>query len=124
MIAYCGLSCGECPAYVATQAGDMDALEKVLVRWSTEFNAPHISMQDMLCDGCTAQDSRLNGYCRQCKIRACAVERRLESCAACDEYACATLARILARCEALPEYWAYAWHARKNLEGIRAGLAG
>jgi hypothetical protein len=123
MIAYCGLPCSDCPAYVATQAGDIDALEKVLVRWSAEFNAPHISMEDMLCDGCTQKEGRLNGYCRQCKIRACAVARSLDSCAECDEYLCANLERMLARCEVLPEYWAYVRPARANLERIRAGLA-
>ena len=29
IIAYCGLACDECPAYIATQAEDMAALEKV-----------------------------------------------------------------------------------------------
>lgn len=120
IIAYCGLPCGECPAYLATQAGDLEALEKVLVRWCTEFNAPHISLDDMLCDGCTHRTGRLNGYCRLCPIRACARARALDSCARCPEYACDHLERMLARCDTLPDYWAYVRPARHNLERIRA----
>lgn len=29
VIAYCGLTCTDCPAYMATQANDKNALEKV-----------------------------------------------------------------------------------------------
>lgn len=122
IMAYCGLPCGECPAYLATQTGDLEALEKVLMRWSAEFNAPHISIDDMLCDGCTQKSGRLNGYCRHCQIRACAEARGLNSCAECSEYICATLDRMLARCDTLPDYWSYVRPARGNLERIRATL--
>ncbi|MBN1875577.1 MAG: DUF3795 domain-containing protein, partial [Anaerolineae bacterium] len=33
IIAYCGLNCAECPAYLATQANDMEALEHVAEEW-------------------------------------------------------------------------------------------
>ncbi len=32
ILAYCGLVCSECPAYLATQAGDTAALEEVAAR--------------------------------------------------------------------------------------------
>lgn len=43
MIAYCGLVCTNCPAYVATQADDRDALEKVAAQWREQFNSPEIT---------------------------------------------------------------------------------
>lgn len=123
MNAYCGLPCDRCPAYLATQAHDMNALNKVLVRWSTQFNAPQIRVDDMLCDGCRPDAGRLNGYCQHCHIRACARGRGLGSCAGCDEYLCADLERMLNRCDTLPEYWAYVRPSRANLERIRAKLS-
>ncbi len=39
IIAYCGLVCSDCPAYIATQAGDDDALERVAAQWRAEEDA-------------------------------------------------------------------------------------
>ena len=33
IIAYCGLVCSDCSAYVATQANDQEALERVAAQW-------------------------------------------------------------------------------------------
>jgi hypothetical protein len=45
MIAYCGLVCTDCPAYVATQANDRDALERVAAQWREEYNAPGLTVE-------------------------------------------------------------------------------
>ena len=42
MIAFCGIICSDCPAYLATQADDRDALEQVLAHWREDFDVPHI----------------------------------------------------------------------------------
>ncbi|MBM3297286.1 MAG: DUF3795 domain-containing protein, partial [Candidatus Aminicenantes bacterium] len=44
IIAYCGLVCSDCPAYIATQAGDKPALDKVVEQWRTEYNVPDITL--------------------------------------------------------------------------------
>ena len=59
MIAYCGLVCTECPAYIATQADDKEALKRVAAQWSKDFNAP-FTAEDCLCDGCTSGSEPLD----------------------------------------------------------------
>lgn len=92
MIAYCGLDCVKCPAYIATQADDRAALEKVAAEWRKAFD-PHITADSIICDGCLVVDGgRIAGYCSVCEIRACARGRKLDTCAPCAEYeSCAKL---------------------------------
>ncbi|MBN2394629.1 MAG: DUF3795 domain-containing protein [Anaerolineae bacterium] len=111
IIAYCGLNCAGCPAYVATQSGDPAALERVAAEWRVAFNAPEMTAESIICDGCLASiDGRLADYCSICEIRACAIERGVVNCAFCDDYGCAKLEGFLAQA---PE-------ARKTLEQLRA----
>jgi hypothetical protein len=94
MIAYCGIVCSECPAYVATQAGDMAALARVAAEWS-EGEAEPFTAQDCLCDGCTTDAGRLFKWCREgCDVRVCAVGRGVVTCAHCDDYGCETITRF------------------------------
>ncbi len=123
MIAFCGVSCSHCPAYVATQANEPSALEDVLVEWRAYFDAPHLTVRDILCDGCQTQGGRLNGYCQHCKMRPCALGRDVPTCAHCDEYPCPDLQRMLTLCDDLEGFFAYARPARATLEGIRARLS-
>ena len=89
IVAYCGLICSECPAYVATQADDREALERTAAQWREEFKEPSITAESIVCDGCLAADGgRLAGYCSVCELRACAIGRDVVNCAHCDEYAC------------------------------------
>lgn len=111
IIGYCGLNCAGCPAYLATQANDMEALERVAAEWRVAFNAPEITAAGIVCDGCPASISgRLAGYCGLCEIRACALARNVASCAFCADYGCARLEGFLAQA---PE-------ARATLEQLRA----
>jgi len=91
LIAACGLDCAKCDAYIATQANDQAALEQIAAKWRVEYNAPGILATNVLCDGCMT-GGRTFGHCAECKIRLCAVERGLENCAACPDYACEQLA--------------------------------
>lgn len=121
MIACCGLPCGDCPAYIASQAGDQEMLQQVLAEWREAFDAPHLVVADILCDGCLPGDGRLCGYCRHCRIRPCAMARQLPNCAHCDEYACDELEHLLAICDQQEGFFRYSRRARPTLEAIRAG---
>lgn len=115
IIAYCGLVCTNCPAYVATQADDRDALEKVAAQWREQFNSPEITADSILCDGCLGNNGgRLAGYCTMCEIRACGMERGVVNCAHCDDYAC----------DKLQGFFSNAPDARKVLDEIRVSLGG
>jgi len=110
MIAYCGIVCTECPAYIATQNDDVEGRQKVAEMWSQQFNAP-VTADDCICDGCLAT-TRLGAHCRVCEIRACGMERAVVNCAHCDDYGC----------EKLEGFLVYVPDARNVLEGIRASL--
>lgn len=98
IIAYCGLVCTECPAYIATQADDRAALERVAAQWREQFNTPQLTADSVICDGCLESDGgRLSGYCSMCEIRACGVKRGVVNCAHCDDYACEKLAAFLSQ---------------------------
>ena len=113
IIAYCGLNCSECPAYVATQSGDPAALERVAAQWREAFNMPDLTAEMVICDGCLPQEGgRLSGYCTTCAIRACAVEHGVANCAHCADYAC----------EKLTGFWVHAPEAQATLAQIRASL--
>ena len=111
MIAYCGLVCTGCPAYIATQNNDQEALQKVAEQWSKEFNAT-LTAKDVLCDGCLATTDRHVDHWSECKIKACAVEKKVRNCAHCRDYAC----------EELKGFFGFAPEAKTTLEGIRKNL--
>lgn len=108
LYAACGLDCSKCDAYVATQANDQAALVQIAAKWRVEYNAPTISAENILCDGCMA-GGRTIGHCAECGIRLCALERGLDNCAACPDYGCETLSAFL---QNVPQ-------ARDNLEILR-----
>ncbi len=107
IIAYCGLNCAECPAYIATQSGDTIALEKLTAEWSTPGYP--VTADDLLCDGCPSHSGRLFKFCRDCGIRECGVKKKVENCAACDEYPCGRLEKHF---KMSPE-------SKKRLDGMR-----
>ena len=112
LYAYCGLDCVTCEAYTATQAGDKAAQLDLLARWREEYDSPEMTIEAVTCDGCTSQ-GRLGGYCNECPVRACGLEKRVENCAHCDAFE---------GCELLSEFIAQIPAARNNLAAIRAGL--
>jgi len=112
IVAYCGLVCSECPAYIATQADDLAAKEQLAAQWRVEFNSPDIDVNSVTCDGCTTLNGRLGGYCNLCEIRACGVARGVVNCAYCADYGCEKLEGFLVNAPA----------ARATLVGIRNAL--
>jgi len=90
-IAYCGLDCSNCPAYLATIEDD-DEKKKVLAeKWSTE-NFP-LEPEDVNCQGCK-QKSDIMSFCGECDVRECASNKNVENCAHCSEYQCDKLNKI------------------------------
>jgi hypothetical protein len=94
--AYCGLICSACPAYIATQADDQAALERIAAKRREKWNVPEVTAESLICDGCMA-GGRLSGYCSTCEIRACGVARGVINCAHCADYACERLEGFLRR---------------------------
>jgi hypothetical protein len=93
MISRCGLVCTQCPAFIATLEDDDAKRAEVAELWSKQFNM-EIKAEDVNCVGCLA-DGKHSSYCGICEIRKCAIERGLESCGLCDDYACENLEKVL-----------------------------
>jgi hypothetical protein len=113
LIAVCGLDCAKCEAYLATQAKDEAAKERVAAKWREDYNAPNIDAAYVTCDSCLALDGHLGGHCYECEIRACGVGRGLANCAHCVDYG---------TCEKLAGFIEFVPQVRATLDEIRKAL--
>lgn len=112
IVAYCGLVCSDCDAYVATQANDLEALERLARQAREEFGMEDATAENTMCDGCLRDQGRQIEYCAMCEVRACAVERGVTNCAHCAQYAC----------ETLEGFFAHATDTRSVLDEIHDSL--
>ena len=92
MIAYCGLLCDNCPIHQATIEQDESRQQTMRVSISEEC-AKHYGLylqpeEINDCDGCRSSSERIFSGCLNCYIRKCAIQKDIESCAYCKDYAC------------------------------------
>ena len=94
-IAYCGLDCERCEAYIATLNDDDDLRMKVAKEWS-ELNGVEITPEMINCQGCRA-DGLKTPFCESlCQIRQCAMGKRYETCGSCGEMTvCTKVAMVI-----------------------------
>lgn len=106
-IAYCGLDCEQCDAYIATLHDDQALREKTAKLWA-ELNHAPILPEHINCQGCRA-DGAKTVFCEQlCAVRRCALQRGADTCGDCPEMeSCPTVGAIFAN----------APQAKKNLIG-------
>jgi hypothetical protein len=88
MVAFCGLVCNECPAFIAKRTDDDELRRKAVKEWSSD-DFP-LTKEDINCDGCI-NGEELFKYCTMCEVRKCGLERGVNNCAYCDEYPCKNL---------------------------------
>jgi hypothetical protein len=95
MIAFCGLDCEKCDAYLATIHDDQALREKTAKLWS-ELNHVTILPEQIKCEGCRA-DGKKTVYCdKLCEIRQCALKKGVETCGACPEMnTCGKVAMVI-----------------------------
>ena len=96
LLAYCGLDCGECEAYVATRADDRAGLEATAKKWASQYGGKEISPEMIVCDGCSSGKRTSTAHAATCAIRLCASGRGLATCAHCADYGCPTLQQFFA----------------------------
>jgi hypothetical protein len=92
LVAFCGLVCNECPAFIATVENDDEKKKKTAEMWSSEDYK--INPEDVECDGCTFIGKKIMAFCFDCKVRQCGIGKRVENCAYCDDYPCDILKEI------------------------------
>ena len=96
MIAYCGLDCEKCDAYLATLRDDQALREKTAKAWS-ELNHVPILPEHINCLGCRA-DGIKTVFCDSlCEIRQCTLKKGAQTCGDCGKLEkCPTVGMILA----------------------------
>ena len=83
LIAYCGLNCEECEAYIATINNDDELREKVAKEWSI-LNKVEITKEMINCEGCRANGKKFPFCDKLCPIRICGKEKAVETCGDCE----------------------------------------
>jgi len=110
--AYCGLDCGECEAYIATQTDDQAGLEMTAKKWAAQYGGKEVSADMCVCDGCPSGKRISPAHAATCGIRLCASARGVTTCAHCQDYGCDTL----------KGFFAFAPVLKEKLEAIRKEL--
>ncbi|MBN2348644.1 MAG: DUF3795 domain-containing protein [Bacteroidales bacterium] len=91
-IAYCGLKCDSCPIHLVTLEQDKSVQQtkkKSIAEECFKLYGINLKTEDITdCDGCRADSGRLFSGCKNCKIRKCARQKNIESCAYCSNYIC------------------------------------
>ena len=95
MIAFCGLDCERCDAYLATLNDDQALREKTAKLWAELNNAP-ILPEHINCEGCRV-DGIKTVYCDDlCAIRQCALKKEVTTCGDCaDLEKCSTVGMFI-----------------------------
>ncbi|MEJ2495000.1 MAG: DUF3795 domain-containing protein [Ignavibacteriaceae bacterium] len=97
-ISYCGLVCESCPIYLATRETNKSKKKKMIYdiidMCATHYGVNYKYEDINECDGCKSTSGRLFFGCNDCRIRRCAIEKGVENCAYCEEYACNNLFEI------------------------------
>ena len=95
MIAYCGLDCEKCDAFIATKNNDQ-ALRVKTAKLLSELNNAPILPEHINCEGCRANGTKTLFCERLCGIRQCALTKGVGTCADCAEMVnCPTLAAVV-----------------------------
>jgi hypothetical protein len=86
LVAPCGLYCGACPMYLATQENDEKRLSSLFSSGTMKF-----SREDLLCDGCIG-GGRVATFCLKCAIRDCASDKtKTRRCSECADFPCSRI---------------------------------
>jgi hypothetical protein len=108
MLGCCGLDCTKCDALIATANNDDNLRAKVAAEWTIAYNT-QIEPEYVNCTGCQSTGAKIH-YCESlCEVRKCAVGRKLENCAGCNDFPCGSLTPI----------FKMAPHAESTLQSLR-----
>jgi len=93
IIGCCGIICSECPVLTATQKDDDVERQRVAEIFTRQYGTEY-KPEDINCDGCISDSSRIFSYCNICEIRKCGREKEVKNCAYCHEYPCEKLSEL------------------------------
>ena len=110
-IAYCGLVCTDCGAYIATQADDDKQRKDVAEQWTKEYKHD-FKPEDINCDGCLTVTGKVAVYTAMCPIRKCGKEKGVINCAYCSDYSF----------DKTDEFFKMVPACKKTLDAIKKGM--
>jgi predicted RNA-binding Zn-ribbon protein involved in translation (DUF1610 family) len=92
---YCGIYCGACSIMMAGKTGHKDRLASF---WAPESikkflafqGIPHAGDRDLVLECCGCKSDQVFINCRGCKIRECAIAKRVDHCNDCGDFPCKT----------------------------------
>lgn len=96
MIAYCGMNCFDCKAYIAWMDDDDGLREKTAAEWSEMFGST-FKPEDINCSGCIGSGEVHVEFCGICEIRKCGQGHNVVNCAHCGDYPCPKLMEFFPR---------------------------
>ena len=123
LVAPCGLYCGACPMYIASQEKDEKKIEAMAKQFSS--GKSKIAVADMQCDGCIG-GGRVASFCRKCSMRECAENKqKVTRCSDCKEFPCSLVtnfnndgmlhhAEVLENCRRLRKVGIKEWTKREE----------
>jgi hypothetical protein len=89
LVAPCGLYCGACPMYLASQEKDDQKLKAIMQQFGG--GKMQLKQEDLVCDGCIG-GGRVAAFCRKCAMRSCAEEKpNVTRCSDCSEFPCSRI---------------------------------
>jgi hypothetical protein len=101
-IAYCGLNCAECGAFVAMKNDDWALREKTAAEWTVAHNF-NFTPEMINCTGCKGDGVQI-GHCSNCEMRKCALAKGVVNCGACADFkTCKTINDFIAVVPAVAE---------------------
>ena len=95
LIAYCGLNCAECGAYLAMKNDDQALREKTAAEWS-KMHSFNFTPEMINCSSCKGTGVKV-GHCSECEMRKCASGKGVVNCGACSDFkTCKTINDFIA----------------------------
>ena len=85
LVAPCGLYCGACSIRSAYNRHDSELL-KAMADGVSLYLGHKVDAKDLACKGCLSDVVSIS--CRECKMRDCAVAKRLSRCSECPDSPC------------------------------------
>ncbi len=84
---YCGHYCSdECELFCATEGGDNELKRKVFKEWGwKEKYDVEFDPEIVFCYGCKTEDKPHNLVMKNCTVRDCALEKKLDACVQCKD---------------------------------------
>lgn len=108
IIAYCGLVCTDCGAFLAARNNDDALRRKTAEEWTAKYHFP-FKPEDINCVGCIAVEGAHVGHCAMCEIRQCGQAKGVRNCGWCAAYPCARM----------EDFFKMAPQVKKTLDAVR-----